>query len=135
MIAPQRASSRRSRTRSSARHGSSARTPERRRFPAGGPSSRTSPTENPRCNDGLDNDGDGKFDFDGGATATRGVTLGPPDPQCTHAWINSEASSGCGVGAELALVIPLLGLAARRRRRELGGSSKKLRAFDADLEG
>lgn len=37
------------------------------------------------CNDGLDNDGDGKFDFDGGASANNGVPLGAADPGCHDA--------------------------------------------------
>jgi len=71
------------------------------------------------CADGLDNDGDSLVDFDGGATA--GLTpLASPDPTCTSALGAAEAppppSSGCGVGPELALLLPAL-LALRRRRR------------------
>jgi len=36
----------------------------------------------PDCSDGIDNDGDGKLDFDGGASANHGVALGPADPGC-----------------------------------------------------
>jgi hypothetical protein len=70
--------------------------------------------ENPACNDGLDNDGDGGIDFNGGPG------IATPDPQCAVAYRNKETpnpSGGCGLGAELALVMPLLGLAASRRRR------------------
>jgi formylglycine-generating enzyme required for sulfatase activity len=55
------------------------------------------------CDDGVDNDGDGFVDF--------------ADPQCTPGSLNGEAPFGCGLGAELALVLPLLGLVASRRRR------------------
>jgi hypothetical protein len=80
----------------------------------------SSTSEKTQCQDGLDNDADGKRDFDGGAS--RGVippTL--PDPQCTAAWVDKEAAAtggggfGCGIGPELALLIPAL-LALRRRR-------------------
>jgi len=42
------------------------------------------------CNDGIDNDGDGKIDFDGGASANQGVALGPPDPGCAVPYATSE---------------------------------------------
>jgi hypothetical protein len=68
------------------------------------------------CADGLDNDGDGLVDFDGGATA--GLTpLASPDPTCAAALGAAEVappSTGCGVGPELLLLGPLL--AAVRRR-------------------
>jgi len=70
----------------------------------------TSAIENPKCDDDLDNDGDGTIDWDGGSDgATR-------DPQCGKAFKNTEASasSSCGLGVELALLLPLL---ARWRRR------------------
>ena len=60
-----------------------------------------------QCEDGLDNDNDGNIDY-------------PADPQCTSEVDDKEAAntSGggtCGIGPELALLLPLL-LAARRRR-------------------
>ena len=71
------------------------------------------------CADGLDNDGDGLIDFDGGATA--GLTpLASFDPNCGSALGNTEAGQagvGCGIGPELALLIPAL-VALRYRRRE-----------------
>jgi hypothetical protein len=85
------------------------------------------------CADGLDNDGDGLVDFDGGATA--GLTpLASPDPTCTSALGGAEAppppSSGCGVGPELALLLPAL-LALRRRRAKRAGALRPLACFAA----
>ncbi len=71
--------------------------------------------ENPACDDDLDNDGDGKIDWDGGSGG------GTADPQCNVGYKNREslAGAGCGLGMELALVVPLLG-ALRRRRQPRG---------------
>jgi hypothetical protein len=67
--------------------------------------------ESPKCDDDLDNDGDGKTDWDGGPSA------GAPDPQCAgKPWKNKEASS-CGLGAEMALLLPLLRWLRRRGAR------------------
>ena len=61
-------------------------------------------TESPECDDGIDNDGDGAVD-----------TL---DTTCGNAWQISETpTSGCGMGAELALILPPLLLLRRRLRR------------------
>jgi hypothetical protein len=64
--------------------------------------------ENPACNDGIDNDADGLTDH-------------PADPTCTAAWQASEGMSitGCGLGAELTALLPLLGRARRTRRAML----------------
>ena len=60
--------------------------------------------ERTQCDDGLDNNDDGNVDFD--------------DPHCSRAWPYWEAKpSSCGIGAELALVLPLLGLWRRRPSR------------------
>ena len=60
-----------------------------------------SQTESPQCNDGVDNDNDGKTDL--------------VDPQCAGSASNNRESAGCGLGAELALALPLI--AEWRRRR------------------
>ena len=57
-------------------------------------------SENPACDDGLDNDGDAKVDLQ--------------DPDCNGAaWKRSEFPAACGLGFEIAAVLPLL---ARWRR-------------------
>jgi hypothetical protein len=60
--------------------------------------------ENPECNDGVNNDADGLADL--------------LDPQCPQAFRKLEAGSACGLGFELAFVLPPLMLlrSARRRR-------------------
>jgi hypothetical protein len=79
--------------------------------------------ENPACQNGGDDDGDGKIDFDGGAAANGGVPLGPPDPQCTIAYRTLERPpTGCGIGIELALALPLLA-ALRRSRAPRSGTA------------
>jgi hypothetical protein len=67
--------------------------------------------ENPQCDDGVDNDGDGTVDWDGAG-------VGLPDPNCMVAWRNSEKPPVCGLGFELALVVPLLARLRRLRRRQ-----------------
>jgi cysteine-rich repeat protein len=84
-------------------------------------------TESPQCQDGKNNDGQAGIDFDGGASLDLDPVdglidvefnpatppVGGPDPQCSVAWRNKEKASACGLGFELALLLPLL---ARRRR-------------------
>jgi hypothetical protein len=71
-----------------------------------------------QCNDGADNDGDGKIDYDGGLSAL-GYVAAVADPQCADKpWKDRErkkTGGTCGLGAELLLVLPPL-LWLRRRR-------------------
>jgi DNA-binding beta-propeller fold protein YncE len=70
--------------------------------------------ENPECDDSVDNDGDGKIDWDGGPHGH------PADPQCTEAWRDRERpGSGCGLGAELAFALVMLGRWRHRRDHRL----------------
>lgn len=84
--------------------------------------------EDPQCQDGADNDGANGIDFDGGQSIWGACTGEPggcppgvsdpeadgvanPDPQCVgQPWANREARSGrrCGLGYELAALLPLL---------------------------
>ncbi|MGH0034638.1 MAG: PQQ-dependent sugar dehydrogenase [Myxococcota bacterium] len=69
-----------------------------------------SSVEDPPCADGVDNDGDGQIDWDGAG-------VGPPDASCRgEAW-RSEATTVCGLGSELALLLPLFAVWRRRRAR------------------
>jgi hypothetical protein len=71
------------------------------------------------CDDGVDNDADGNADYpdDPGC---RNLTTSPENPQCTAAWMNRDApaasAGGCGVGPELAALLPLLSAPRRTRR-------------------
>jgi hypothetical protein len=72
--------------------------------------------EGPACDDGRDNDLDGKLDWDGGPSG------GVPDPQCAGNPLRASEKPwqpACGLGFELALLLPLL-RAARARRRLRG---------------
>ena len=67
--------------------------------------------EDPACDDGFDNDRDGSTDADGGGT-------GIADASCqgvASRGVEVAGNVGCGLGPELALLVPLL--AALRRRR------------------
>ena len=76
--------------------------------------------EDPQCQDGINNDpgqdpDPGLIDFDGGLSAL-GYVVSAPDPQCVGTpWRNKEKSGNCGLGFELALILP--GLMRRHRRR------------------
>jgi len=72
--------------------------------------------EDPRCQDGVDNDGDGKMDFDAGFSANGVPHANGPDAQCVdNPWKNGEWY--CGLGAELAFLLPALIWVRQRRRR------------------
>ena len=78
--------------------------------------------ENPQCQDGINNDPaeDALIDFDGGLSAL-GFAASAPDPQCSGGWKNREKTQAhsCGLGFELALLLPALAwLRGRRRSRE-----------------
>jgi hypothetical protein len=62
----------------------------------------------PACSDGTDNDGDGAVDRFGGPDGE------PPDAGCASPNDGSERSS-CGLGAELAFLLPLWAWGRRRR--------------------
>jgi hypothetical protein len=92
--------------------------------------------EDSQCSNGLDDDADDLVDFDGGASQNGGVAFADPDPNCKGPWDNTEKkrTGGCGVGAELLVVLPLLaglrrckpteGRRAARRSRVEAGSRK-----------
>ena len=87
-----------------------------------------STTESPACQDGIDNDGDGGIDFDGGAAANRGIPLAKADLDCYQKpFQNFETAvkTGCGLGAELVLAIPLLARWHRSRRRRTARASRE----------
>jgi hypothetical protein len=73
------------------------------------------PSEDPACNDGADNDGDKLVDFDGLAGATA------KDPQCYRnpiwPWEKVLGPVNCGLGPEVALLLPALAALRARRRR------------------
>lgn len=72
------------------------------------------PREDAKCQNGQDDDADGNIDFDGGAWTNGGVPLTAADPQCVGLpWRDREAPNSCGIGAELALLLAVLG--TRRR--------------------
>jgi probable HAF family extracellular repeat protein len=73
-----------------------------------GCASATGRKEAPQCSDGVDNDGDQKLDWNGAG-------IGTADPQCAGVPSrDKETANSCGIGFELALLLPTL--AALRAR-------------------
>jgi hypothetical protein len=73
--------------------------------------------EQSQCQDGIDNDLDGKMDYDAGRSVNGLAHSGGRDPQCVgtpHADRELRARR-CGIGFELALLLPTLILLRRRR--------------------
>jgi hypothetical protein len=75
-----------------------------------------SPREDPGCQDGVDNDQDGGVDYDAGLSANGTADPGGADPRCAGQPWAGESSKRCGLGFELALLLPAL-LRLRPRRR------------------
>jgi hypothetical protein len=74
-----------------------------------------------QCRDGVDNDGDGGIDFDGGVLANGGAP-GPVDEQCSGPGDNREMRPlTCGLGAEVALILPVIAWLRRSRLRAARG--------------
>jgi hypothetical protein len=78
------------------------------------------PLENPRCQNGVHDDADGKMDFDGGLSihGPGSPLLTDPDPQCAGKPWKDREGTGCGLGFEASLLLPLLAAWRRRRARE-----------------
>ncbi|HUU58744.1 MAG TPA: S8 family serine peptidase [Phycisphaerae bacterium] len=82
----------------------------------------SAPGPPPMCSDGIDNDGDNKIDWDGGAAAGLSATeQREPDRDCANKpWKNKEATTGCGLGFELALILAAFGGFRARRKSSPG---------------
>jgi hypothetical protein len=79
-----------------------------------------SPRENPQCSDGIDNDNDGRIDWDGAGVSD-------PDPHCQGdpSRNRERPPRGCGLGAELFLItLPFLAARQWHRRRPEGPQAR-----------
>jgi hypothetical protein len=77
-------------------------------------------TESPECQDGINNDPSqdfpGHIDYDAGYSVNGSPDPWGPDPECVgRPWMYSELRGSCGVGSELALLLPPLMWMWRRR--------------------
>jgi hypothetical protein len=70
-------------------------------------------TESPQCQDGIHNDQDGKMDYDAGLSIHGSADPAGADSHCVgQPWVMTE----CGLGAELAFLLPLVMWMRRHRR-------------------
>ena len=74
------------------------------------------PREDPRCQNGLDDDARDGVDFDGGASVNGGVPIADPDPKCFGVAAYHGERIGCGLGFEIAPLLVALQLVRKRRR-------------------
>jgi hypothetical protein len=86
-------------------------------FAGGDPScsNAESSLEDPLCDDGRDNDADGTLDWDGGGAGAADAYCAGSAPGSAEA--PAAPSGGCGIGPELALLLPLLAARWRRAQR------------------
>jgi hypothetical protein len=70
-----------------------------------------------QCQDGINNDFQSGIDFDGGVSIW-GLAVDEADPECIgRPWQDFERRSFCGLGFEVALLLPgVMGLRRRRLR-------------------